>query len=86
MHEIYTKILHIAHDFKRVPRENILSIAQKVSAHQPPEAHQIRQAVERRDDNDLAIMISMVNSYQLSMKCCAPLNQSIFNVYNQYLD
>ena len=55
------------------------SALHKEQVHTSPKAHQIRQVVES-DDNDLAIMISMVNSYQLSMKSSAHLNQSIFNV------
>ena len=44
-----------------------MSIAQRISAHQLPEAYQIRQVVERWDDNDLPTMISMDNSCKLSM-------------------
>ena len=66
MHAMCKKILHIAQASKRL--RNILSIAQRKSAHKPPEEYPIRQVVERWDDNDFPTMISMVNSYKLSMK------------------
>lgn len=44
-----------------------MSIAERISAHQLPEAYQIRQGMERWDDNDLPTMINMDNSYKLSM-------------------
>ena len=72
---------------KRVPRENTLSIAQRVNAHQPPEAHQIvrwKRGRRRQSPNHdqhvqkLPAIHEMICAFQ-------SINFQCF-VYNQYLN